>query len=266
MTTEAQRSYEYRGLIAKAWDLLRGDTSEWPDRAFYRAIIEREGGPALDVGCGTGRLLLDYLSAGLDVDGVDVSPEMLSLCRDKAAAMGLAPNLYEQPMEALALPRRYRAIFVPSSSIQLLTDERDAGEAMRRFHAHLEPGGVLVAPFMVLWPGDPPEDDVWTPWYRAGQRERPEDGALVRRVQRAKFDMATRLEHTEDRYEVIVRGEIVQTEEHRRSPATRWYTQDQARALFLTAGFEDVRVLEGFTKEPAGADARIFTLIGRRGD
>ena len=132
MTDETQ-PYEYRGMIAKAWDLLRGDTSEWPDRAFYRAIIEREGGPALDVGCGTGRLLLDYLSAGLDVDGVDVSPEMLALCREKAAAIGLAPTLYEQAMETLDLPRRYRVIFVPSSSIQLLTDERDAAEAMRRF-------------------------------------------------------------------------------------------------------------------------------------
>ncbi len=167
-------------------------------------------------------------------------------------------------METLDLPRRYRVIFVPSSSIQLLTDERDAAEAMRRFHAHLEAGGVLVAPFMVLWPGDPPEDGVWTRWYRPRQRERPEDGALVRRVQRARFDMATQLEHTEDRYEVIVRGEIVETEEHRRSPATRWYTQDQAHALFAAAGFADVRVLDGFTEESAGPDARVYTLVGRR--
>jgi SAM-dependent methyltransferase len=71
--------YEYRGLMAQAWDLLRGDTSGWPDRAFYRSFIEQRGGAALDVGCGTGRLLLDYLQAGLDVDGVDNSPEMLAI-------------------------------------------------------------------------------------------------------------------------------------------------------------------------------------------
>ena len=108
-----------------------------------------------------------------------------------------------------------------------------------------------MAPFMILWPGEPPEDGVWTLWYRAGQRERPEDGALVRRIQRARFDMGTQLEHSEDRYEVIVRGEIVETEEHHRSPATRWYTQAQARALFAAGGFGDVRVVEGFTEEPA---------------
>jgi hypothetical protein len=31
---------EYRGLLAQTWDLLRGDTSAWPDRAFYRTLIE----------------------------------------------------------------------------------------------------------------------------------------------------------------------------------------------------------------------------------
>ena len=70
--------YEYQGLMAQTWDLLRGDTSVWPDRPFYRAIIEQRDGPALDVGCGTGRLLLDYLQSGLDVDGIDNSPEMLA--------------------------------------------------------------------------------------------------------------------------------------------------------------------------------------------
>jgi ubiquinone/menaquinone biosynthesis C-methylase UbiE len=47
--------YEYRGMKAAYWDLLRGDTSTWADRPFYRRAILRSGTPALDVGCGTGR-------------------------------------------------------------------------------------------------------------------------------------------------------------------------------------------------------------------
>ena len=110
-----RNDYEYRWMLASAWDLLRGDTSQWPDRAFYREVISRYGEPALDVGCGTGRLLLDYLAAGLDVEGVDNSPEMLALCLEKAEALGLKPVVYEQTMETLHLPRHYRTIFVPSS-------------------------------------------------------------------------------------------------------------------------------------------------------
>src|SRR5437763_16114963 len=102
--------YEYRGYIAQAWDLLRGDTSDWDDRPFYRDIIRASGQPALDIGCGTGRLLLDYLADGIDIDGVDVSPEMLAICREKAQKRGLHPTLFHQSMEALAVPRRYRTI------------------------------------------------------------------------------------------------------------------------------------------------------------
>ena len=114
-----QPEYEYTGLIATNWDLLRGDTSNWEDRFFYRDIINKSGQPVLDVGCGTGRLLLDYLADRVDIDGVDNSPEMLALCGEKAQKLGLRPNVYLQTMETLALPRKYRTIIVPSSSFQL---------------------------------------------------------------------------------------------------------------------------------------------------
>ena len=54
-----ESDYEYRDLLVITWDLFRGDTSDWPDRPFYRAAIAESGQPALDVGCATGRLILD---------------------------------------------------------------------------------------------------------------------------------------------------------------------------------------------------------------
>lgn len=261
MPGDSDDSYEYRGLIAQSWDLLRGDTSHWPDRAYYRGRIQESGQPALDVGCGTGRLLLDYLAVGIDIDGVDNSPEMLALCREKSAGLGLEPTLYEQTMESLDLPRRYRTIIVPSSSFQLIIDADAACETMRRFHAHLEPGGALVMAFMVLWTRRAAE--AAHEWHKIAERERP-DGALVRRWARARYDVEQRLEHTEDRYEVIVDGEVVETERHRRSPAGRWYTQEQSLALYREAGFTNVRAYSQFTTEPVSADDRIWTVVGQR--
>src|SRR5579864_3125227 len=118
----AQPGYEYWGLKASTWDLLRGDNPEWHDRDFFLDVIRRSGEPALDVGCGTGRLLLDYLGEGIDIDGVDNSPEMLAACRDKARRAGLEPRLFEQAMQSLDLPRRYRTMIVPACSFQLLTE------------------------------------------------------------------------------------------------------------------------------------------------
>ncbi|HWI61375.1 MAG TPA: class I SAM-dependent methyltransferase [Symbiobacteriaceae bacterium] len=46
----------------------------------------------MDAGCGTGRLLIPLLAAGFDVDGADISPDMLALCRAKAEHIGRAPG------------------------------------------------------------------------------------------------------------------------------------------------------------------------------
>ncbi|HEX6289971.1 MAG TPA: class I SAM-dependent methyltransferase [Herpetosiphonaceae bacterium] len=255
----AQADYEYSGLMAQAWDLLRGDTSTWPDRFFFLELIQQSGQPVLDVGCGTGRLLLDYLAQGIDVDGMDNSPEMLALCRQKAERLGLAPRLHEQTMESLALPRTYRTILVPSSSLQLLLDPALVAQAMQRFFAHLEPGGILTAPFMTLWSAGEPLEGEWEK-----SAVRPEDGATIRRVARARFDPATECEDTEDLYQVLVDGTIVAQEQHHRAPATRSYTQAQARTLFERAGFVDVRLYHEFSFEPVMPQDRLFTVVGRR--
>lgn len=245
-------AYEYHGLMAEAWDLLRGDTSGWEDRPFYLELIRRFGEPALDVGCGTGRLLLDYLAEGIEVDGVDVSPDMLAVCRAKASALGLEPTLYEQAVEDLQLPRRYRTIIVPSSSIQLVIDPGTARRAVTRLAAHLEPAGVLVMPFMTL-----EGDESWT-----AEAVRP-DGALVRRTAQSHYDPVTQLEDTDDLYEVIVGGEIVAAERHVQKPATRSYTLDRARALYLQGGLEVERVVDEFSERPYEG-GRVFTIIGSR--
>jgi SAM-dependent methyltransferase len=259
--------YEYRGMIAQAWDLLRGDYSAWPDRPFWRGIIEQQGGPALDVGCGTGRLLLDYLAAGLDVDGVDNSPEMLALCRRKAAAAGLAVEgrLFKQSMDALDLPRRYATIFVPSLSFLLLTDLGAAHQALTRFREHLAPGGVLVASFKArLWPGrrTPPQMQ-WSDWFKFAEAVRPEDGLVVRRWIRARYDHEQQVEHEENRYELLRGDVVIQTENHSRSPSVRWWTLDQAMAAFAAVGFADVRATAGDTHEPASPEGNAFKVWGR---
>lgn len=254
--------YEYRGAMALYWDLLRGDTSNWVDRFFFRDVIQEFGQPVLDVGCGTGRLLLDYMQQGIDIDGVDNSPEMLEICRQKARALELQPALYWQSMESLDLPRRYRTILVPSSSFQLVTDPRNAAEAMRRFLQHLEPGGVLAMPFLAYLTGEGQDTTIVEEWQH--EVTRPGDSASVRRWSRSRIDLVEQLEHTEDRYDLIVDGEVVESEAFARSPATRIYTQEQAVDLYVAAGFTNIRVCSEFTRQPAVASDSIFTVLGAK--
>ena len=256
--------YEYRGFLASTWDLLRGDTSNWSDRPFYRDIILESGQPALDIGCGTGRLLLDYLAAGIDIDGVDNSPEMLAICGEKAQKLGLHPSLFLQNMEALDVPRSYRTIIVPSSSFQLITGLNAATKAMRRFIHHLEPGGIVVMPFMILWQGPVTDQLVTGEWELIAEQVRPEDGVLIRRWTRSTYHLPQQLEDTEDRYEVVREGEIIASELYTRSPATRWYTQEKAIHLYDEAGFTNIRVVSEFSQVPASQEDTIFSILGAR--
>jgi ubiquinone/menaquinone biosynthesis C-methylase UbiE len=116
-----------------------GDTSAWPERRFLLQLIQTYGQPVLDVGCGTGRLLLDYLGQG--IDGMDNSPAMLALCRHKATTLGINPTLYEQYLETMSLPRQYRMIMITSSTLQLVI-EPGTHELP---HAHTQGDRMLTA-------------------------------------------------------------------------------------------------------------------------
>jgi ubiquinone/menaquinone biosynthesis C-methylase UbiE len=252
---------EYSGLTASTWDLWRDDTANWSDRFFYRDIIDRYGEPVLDIGCGTGRLLLDYLAEGIDVDGIDSSAAMLDICRAKSGQQDCAPRLYQQRMEDLDLPRRYRTILGASSVLQLLTEAGAAEAALRRILRHLEPGGAFVTPFAFEWrPGEPLD----TGWELLFDKPRPSDGATIRAWTREWREPARQLWHTEQRFEVEVNGTIVQAEHHRRSPEGRWYTQAQAAELFRSAGYHHIQVFHRFTHEPARDEDPLYCVLGER--
>jgi SAM-dependent methyltransferase len=106
--TEGPQTWHY-GVVARWWAEFIDDG---PEIDYFRRRIEASGEPALDAGCGTGRLLLPFLRGGLDVDGSDISADMIALCRAAAEREGLSPALYVQPLHELDLPRRYRTICV----------------------------------------------------------------------------------------------------------------------------------------------------------
>lgn len=249
----------YYSLVAEYWDLLRGDTSQWSSRPYFLKLIREYGEPALDVACGTGRLLLDYKQEGVDIDGVDISEEMIALAREKAREAGLTVNLYVQPMQGLDLPRKYRTIIVPSSSFLHLVKLEDARKALDCCYDHLQSGGLLAMSLRIM---DASESDV--DWEKIAEATRPEDGALVQRWFRCWYEPEKRLQHTEDRYEVVKDGEIIESETSLSSPFLTWYSLDEALGLLEEAGFEDVRAHSDFKFEAATEEDTSYIVLGNK--
>ena len=122
--------WDYRGLAAECYDLWFGEEPFW-DQAFFHQRLTRNGGTALEIACGTGRLLVPLLRDGLCVEGVDASEEMLAICGTKAARVGVTPVLHQQLMQDLALNRCYRTLFIPAGSFQILAERTEAVAALQ---------------------------------------------------------------------------------------------------------------------------------------
>src|SRR4029453_13033572 len=131
MNTEFQ-TWHY-GLVARHW---AEKNTTGPEIAYFQKQIEQNGGPALDAGCGTGRLLIPFLRAGLDVDGCDISGDMLAYCQQTAESEGVSPRLYRQALHQLDLPRSYQTI-VACGVFGIGVSRQQDFAALERFYDHL---------------------------------------------------------------------------------------------------------------------------------
>jgi hypothetical protein len=171
----------------------------------------------------------------------------------------LTPGIYLLDILVDELPRNYRTILAPSSVLQLMTAPGAAQRMLERCYDHLLPGGVFIASFSFDWrPGEPLDTD----WELVFEKVRPQDGAIVRHWSRETRDPAQQFWHAESRFEVEQGGQIVATEEQRRSPEGRWYSQEEAAALYRAAGFTQIELYDGFSFAPAHAESRLFTVAG----
>ena len=129
---------------------------------------------------------------------------------------------------------------------------------MGRFHDHLEPGGTLVMPWIDLaqdYPGEAVVDET--------KEVALPDGSVIRVASSGWFDAATGLEHTDERYERLIDGEVVEQERIVRSPATRQYDREAIRRLHEAAALRVVAWLSGFTRSVALPDDRVVTTLAR---
>ncbi len=234
--------------LAVSYDRLTNDVDYRAVVDFYWQILAREGlrpRTAVDLACGTGSVTVLMAEKGLQVIGVDLSEEMLTVAQQKALEQENMPQFVCQNLRELRLPKGVDLAVCALDSLDYITDPEDCRQAIRRVYKALNPGGIFIF-------------DVNTP-----EKLQAMDGQVfldedddVYCVWRGEFDRQTNiLSYGMDLFQRT--GKLWQRsfEEHREYA----YTRQQLTQYLKEAGFTHIRVwADRLFEEPRQGEQRIY--------
>jgi len=228
VTLHAPSTWHY-GLVADYWAAVNLDA---PELDLYRQHLHS---PVLDAGCGAGRLLAPLREAGFDVDGCDVSVDMMERCRRRAPDA----TLWVSPLHELDPPRRYASI-VCSGVLGLGSTREQDVQALTRLRDALLPGGTLVL------------DNEESPFrWRVRDWSESSDGEI---------SLCSRVDAVDEEDRCVYMTIRAETPDGRREEHAltmrQWY-RDELVPLLHAAGFGTVDVL-------AGIDENTYVYVASR--
>jgi SAM-dependent methyltransferase len=261
----AESQYDAITSIAEFYDATLV-YQERKDIDFYVAEARASGGPVLELGCGTGRVLLPTARAGIQITGLDASANMLARCRAKLdaepAAVRARASLVQGDLAAFELGRQFALITLPFRPFQhLLTVEQQLG-CLRSARSHLAPRGRLIFDVFHVEPSSV-YDKAWMEEKEDAPATRLADGRIVRRTVRiAAFHRAAQINdvefcwyvtHTNGRREEI----------HWRTPL-RYSYRFELEHLLARAGLNLVALYGDVNRAPYGDDSPDMIFVSER--
>ena len=226
--------------IARLYDPWSVSVTE--DVGFYVSEARRAAPPVVELGVGTGRIAVPIAAEGIRVIGVDSSPRMLEVCRERAEVAGVA-DLVDLRLGDLRTPpvsERVELVLCPFRSFLHLHADEERLAALGAARELLVGGGRLI--FDVFAPGD---DDIAETHGRWLERE---PGIF----ERADWDTRSRT------LTLSVRGPNGET-----TMALAWLSADEWRELLERAGFEVDALYGWFDRRPyRGGEDQVW--IARR--
>ena len=133
--------------LAVSYDRLTNDVDYKATVDFYMELLRQEGlkpKTAVDLACGTGSVAILLAQMGLQVTGVDLSEEMLTVASQKAQDMEKPPVFVRQPLQKLYLPKAVDLAVCALDSLDYITDPADCRAAISRVYKALNPGGCYI--------------------------------------------------------------------------------------------------------------------------
>ena len=162
------------------------------DVAFYGARIPSPDAHILELGCGTGRVLLPLACQCGFIHGIDSSAAMLAQCREKLGRAALPAGkarVTEADITDFHLNVRFDLIIAPFRVMQNLETDDQVSGLMNGIRSHLAPGGAAI--LNAFYPNRPP-DEMRRTWCNTGEHldgetALPDGGRMVRSHRRPRL-------------------------------------------------------------------------------
>jgi SAM-dependent methyltransferase len=256
------------GLIARWW--AEFNKAEAHELDYYRSAIQKFGEPVVDLGCGTGRFLVPLSAEGIDIDGVDVSADMIAAARAQLPKSRTG-QLSVQGLHELRLGRTYRTAYM--CGVFGIGGSRDHDrQALRRVYEHLEPGGALLIIHKLPYDDDEEGWVDWLPGHRGGYpRPWPEEGNRRRAADGDDLELLVRVAEFDPLEQQVVlamrarlwRDGAVAKEESYVLKSCLYFAQEIVLML-ADAGFRDVVVEGNYTGMPATGDDADVIFVAKK--
>ena len=230
-------------------------------------LAEQADGPILELGCGTGRVLLPLLEAGYTVTGVDISPALLKLADEKTqitrepSGRESRITLHQADLRTFDLPTKdFAFAFCTSNTLMHLTTQTDQLAVLRNAHRHLRPGGLLLID--LFSPDVARLHAVNGMMELADQWDDPATGTQVIKWSVRTVDWAEQIQET-----LFIYEEILPDGATRRTacPFTiRFLWRGEAELLLQSAGFTVEEVWGDFDGTPYNATSDHLILLASK--
>ena len=211
------------------------------DIAFYINESKKAKGKVLEIACGSGRLLLPILESGCDIEGLDLSPEMLKVLDKKIKAKNLKTRLYNQSMLDFTLDEKYNLVFIPFTSFFILSSQEDQINCLKNCYKHLNEGGKLIVDFFVNSYTITMDQDS----RRRFVKEMEFNDETIMMYETAKNNTITQRKTVIYNYEFYNKNSVLVKNELRKIDL-RWIYPDEMKLMSKLAGFDEIDIYGDF--------------------